>query len=121
MRSFCSFDFRRLTDAYRQRFYFEPLGLWVQSDAGRIESVAFDLKAKTLDVTFQAAKSTPAGGQTYSAIRLRADKVARGTSRPGTNFTVSRPTAGVTQSRSAWEIVPPAPTATLTVTLSWKE
>jgi len=111
-----------LTDAYRQRFYFEPLGLWVQSDAGRIDTVAFNLNAKTLSVTFQAAQDTPAGEQSYSVIRLRADKVARGTSRPGNNFTVTGPTTGVTQSRSAWEIVPPkSPAAAATVTFTWNE
>lgn len=111
-----------LTDAYRQRVYFEPLGLWLQADAGRMASVAFNMHAKTLAVTFQAAKSTPAGEQTYSVIRLRADKVARGTSRPGNNFTVSSPTKGVAQARSAWEIEPPSSAAVpLTVTLTWKD
>ena len=111
-----------LTDAYRQRVYFEPLGLWLQADAGRMASVAFNMHAKTLAVTFQAAKSTPAGEQTYSVIRLRADKVARGTSRPGNNFTVLSPTKGVAQARSAWEIEPPSSAAVpLTVTLTWKD
>ena len=88
----------------------------------RIDTVAFNLNSKTLSVTFQAAKDAPAGEQTYSVIRLRADKVARGTSRPGTSFEVTSPTTGVTQSRSAWEIVPPkSPTVATTVTFTWKE
>ena len=109
-----------LRDAYRQRFYFEPLGLWVQADAGQIDAVDFDMQRRTLDVTFLPAEETAAGAQSYSMLRLRVDKVARGTSRPGSNFTVSKPASGVVHSRAAWEIPPPASAAAAaTVTISW--
>ena len=35
-----------LRDAYRQRFYFEPLGLWVQADAGQIGTVGYNLAVR---------------------------------------------------------------------------
>lgn len=108
-----------LRDAYRARVYFEPLGLWIQADTGNIDSVQFDIAARQMVLVFAAATNTPAGIQSYSKLRLRVDKVARNSSRPGQNFTVISPT-GAKYSRSAWEIEPcidpGKPTA---VTLTW--
>jgi hypothetical protein len=50
-------------DAYRQRMYIEPLGLYLQADSGIFASVTLDLPAHTLVVNFAAPANTPAGFQ----------------------------------------------------------
>jgi hypothetical protein len=76
-------------DSYRIRLYVEPVGVYIQADAGRFASFTLDLAKKTLIVHFRqedAAKT--------SMWRLRVDKPA--VSRPGANFTVqgAQPLAG---------------------------
>lgn len=91
-------------DAYRQRVYLEPLGLYLQADSGIFEAVELRLQERRIYVTFAAASATPAGTQTYEVLRLRADKCSLpDAKRPGSNFTLVNP-AGAKYVRSAWEI-----------------
>jgi hypothetical protein len=92
-------------DAYRQRTYLEPLGVYLQADAGRFSSVELSLAARTIRITFAPAAEAPAGEQTYDVLRLRMDKVSV-VSRPGSDFRVVQP-AHAPRRRSAYEI--PAP------------
>jgi hypothetical protein len=66
-------------DAYRQRVFLEPVGLWLQADAGIFKSVTLNLAQRTAVVAFAAPSENPAGTQSYSKLRLRVDQ----TSRPG--------------------------------------
>ena len=47
-------------DAYRQRVYLEPVGLYLQADSGTIASLTFDLGQRRASVTFAPPKQTPA-------------------------------------------------------------
>jgi hypothetical protein len=97
----------RPRDAYRQRVYLEPLGLFLQADAGVFRSVTLDLDNRRITVQFQEPTQTPAGFQSYSALRLRVDKVSReeppASARPGRDFAVTAP-AGAKRVRAAWEV-----------------
>ena len=108
-------------DAYRQRVYLEPLGLYVQADTGRLASVTLSLSRRQVNVTFAPAALTPAGEQSYAVLRLRVDKVAvPPTSRPGTAFRMLHP-ADVPRRRSAFEIHPPPAGQSLTVALGYDD
>ena len=90
-------------DSYRQRVYLEPLGLYLQADSGTFEKVSLKMSEKRIEVTFAAVTE-----QTYTTLRLRADKlVVPPSSRPGSNFKVLSP-KGVPMHRAAYEIPPPA-------------
>ena len=92
-------------DAYRQRVYLEPLGLYLQADAGVFSAVELDLAAKRVTVTFAPPSATPAKTRTYDVLRLRADKVSLPEAkRPGDNFRVVQPATGVVRARAAWEL-----------------
>jgi len=104
-------------DAYRQRVYLEPLGLYLQADAGVIASVSLDLGGRSIRVVFASPSETPAGVQSYDVLRLRADKVSRPEAkRPGTNFVLVEP-AGVPHSRAAFEI--PATSSAVTAVIGY--
>ena len=95
----------RPRDAYRQRVYLEPLGVYLQADAGNFASVELDLSARQIQVSFTDPAVTPAGVQSYDVLRLRCDKVSQpDAKRPGHNFRVSSPTTKVVKSRGAFEI-----------------
>jgi hypothetical protein len=91
-------------DSYRIRLYLEPLGLYLQADAGTFASFDLDLAARTLAVHFTS--DAPA---TASMWRLRVDKVAA--SRPGSNFQVN----GAKHVRGAYEL----PSNQSTFAVSW--
>ncbi len=42
-------------DAFRQRVYLAPLGLWLTLDCGRFERLAMNLDSQTIDITLAAA------------------------------------------------------------------
>ena len=91
-------------DAYRQRVYLEPLGLFLRADTGTFASVTLDRAARRVRVAFAPPAATAAGVRTYDVLRLRADKTARPEARrPGANFRLVSP-LGVTRSRGAWEL-----------------
>ena len=97
-------------DAYRQRVYLEPLGLFLQADSGTIRTVGLNQARRQILVTFEAADATPAKFQSYDVLRLRVDKVSLpAAARPGSNFTISG--AGGALARGAFEI-PAHPGAT---------
>lgn len=92
-------------DAYRQRVFLEPLGLYLQADAGVFSAVELDLAAQRITVTFAPPSETPAKTRTYDALRLRVDKVSLPEAkRPGDNFRVVQPATGVVRARAAWEL-----------------
>lgn len=111
----------RPRDAYRQRVYLEPLGVYLQADAGNFASVELDLGARKIQVSFTDPASTPAGVQSYDVVRLRCDKVSQpDAKRPGKHFRVSSPATKVTKSRGAFEIPADRPlTLALTVTIEY--
>merc|ERR1711920_734407 len=75
-------------DAYRQRVYLEPIGLYLQADSGIFASIALNLEKRRIEIVFAASSATPAGEQTYETVRLRADKCSvPSAKRPGSNFT----------------------------------
>jgi hypothetical protein len=90
-------------DAYRSRVYLEPLGVYLQADAGVFASVTLAMGARRVVVAFAPPADTPARAQTYDVLRLRVDKVAVNATRPGTNFRVVEP-AGVARARGAFEV-----------------
>ena len=91
-------------DAYRQRVYLEPLGLFLRADTGTFASVTLDRAARRVRVAFAPPAATAAGVRTYDVLRLRADKTARPEARrPGANFRLVSP-LGVTRARGAWEL-----------------
>ena len=91
-------------DAYRQRVYLEPLGLFLRADTGIFASVTLDRAARRVRVAFAPPAATAAGVRTYDVLRLRADKTARPEARrPGANFRLVSP-LGVTRARGAWEL-----------------
>ena len=91
-------------DAYRQRVYLEPLGLFLRADTGTFASVTLDRAARRVRVAFAPPAATAAGVRTYEVLRLRADKTARPEARrPGANFRLVSP-LGVTRARGAWEL-----------------
>ena len=82
-------------DSYRQRAYLEPLGLYMQADAGLFKSIALDMDARSIEIEFEDANAT------FTARRLRLNK--EGLTRPGQNFRASRPSS-VSVARGAFEI-----------------
>ena len=104
-------------DAYRSRVYLEPLGLYVQADAGVLQQLDLSLTQRTLTITFAPPAASAAGARTYSSLRLRADKYSRAGLRPGHNFTVLSP-SGVPSVRGAFEI-PVQGEGAITVSLGW--
>ena len=93
-------------DAYRQRVYLEPIGTYIQLDAGVIDHLEFRPSECSISVFFADPDATPAGFQSYEYLRLRVDKVAReSANRSASNFTLTSP-IGVRKSRSAFEIPP---------------
>jgi len=106
-------------DAYRQRVYLEPLGLFLQADAGRIGPVTLSLSSRRVTVDFAPAADTPAAVQTYDVLRLRVDKTSQPESkRPGQHFRLLEP-AGVPYKRAAFEI--PAPEGALTAVIGYDD
>ena len=102
-------------DAYRQRVYLEPLGVFLQADTGTISTVTMNQTAHQIVVTFEAVAATPAKFQSYNVLRLRVDKVSMpDAKRPGSNFTVIGPS---TFSRDAFEI--PAQHGVVEVTITY--
>ena len=116
----------RPRDAYRQRVYLEPLGVYLQADAGVFASVALDMEARTIRVAFEDPAATPAGTQSYDVLRLRCDKTSRpDAKRPGGNFQVrgsSDRTSKISKSRGAFEIPADASRpGVVTVTITYDE
>ena len=106
-------------DAYRQRVYLEPLGLYLQADTGIFESVSLQLSDKRITVIFAPAADTPAGELTYDVLRLRIDKVSLpDANRPGANFTVLQP-PNIPIKRSAYEIPAPVHDGAFTVVIGY--
>ena len=103
-------------DSYRQRVYFEPLGLYIQADTGTFEALALNMNAKTIAITFGATVPATATFKTY---RLRVDKVSRDGLRPGQNFTIAEP-ASAKVVRSAYQFPAAAGGAKTTATITWK-
>lgn len=111
----------RPRDAYRQRVFLEPLGVYLQADAGTFDVVALDLVARTIAVSFSSVSTTPAGVQTYDALRLRVDKtVVPPSARPGSNFRVLRPKGAVVR-RDAFEVAPPTGGGAVTVVVGYDD
>lgn len=107
-------------DAYRQRVYLEPLGLYVTADAGTFASLTLNLNERRLAITFAAPNDSPARQQTYDVLRLRLDKVARpAANRPGTNFRVVTP-SGIAKRRAAFEIPAADPQSKQVVEVAWE-
>merc|ERR1711957_607815 len=71
-------------DSYRQRVYLEPLGLYLQSDAGTIARV--DLMQPSADAAIVVYFVESPQGETFTTRRLRVDKVSM--DRPGVDFEV---------------------------------
>ncbi len=107
-------------DAYRQRVYLEPLGLYLRADTGVLAAVTLHRAAQRVTVSFAPPTATPAGTRTYDVLRLRADKVSQPEARrPGANFRLVEPTAGVVRARGAWEL--PASEDAVTAVLAYDE
>ena len=103
-------------DAYRQRVYLEPLGLWLQADAGTFTCVRLDLPQRRIIVRFAA---DAAAKPSYTKLRLRADQVSRPGLRPAMKNIrpVGSPMAAYV--RAAWELPPLTAGAALNVTMTW--
>jgi len=101
-------------DSYRQRVYLEPLGLYLQSDAGTIARV--DWMQPSVDFAIVVYFVESPKGETFTTRRLRVDKVS--TDRPGVDFEVvidaSRKASKV---RGAFEI--PGDVSSVTVTYNY--
>lgn len=95
-------------DSYRQRVYLEPLGVYIQADAGTFETLDFNMDSKTIVVTFAAVVPATA---TFKMHRLRVDKVSRDGLRPGQSFTVVK----AKLVRDAWQF----PASETTATITW--
>ena len=102
-------------DAYRQRVYLEPLGLYLQTDTGVFQSVTLDMAHRRIAVVFAPASATPARAQTYRRHRLRVDKLSQPSARrPGANFrVVASPSGPAVVRRSAFEVAASAVALTL--------
>ena len=106
-------------DAYRQRVYLEPIGTYVQTDTGVIQSMILNLQNCSIHINFAPANKTPGGYLTYDNIRLRVDKLSReSANRPGGNFTVETP-RGVAKDRDAFEI--PASASGVTAVIRFED
>merc|ERR1711957_831850 len=79
-------------DSYRQRVYLEPLGLYLQSDAGTIARV--DWMQPSVDFAIVVYFAESPKGETFTTRRLRVDKVS--TDRPGGAFEVPGDVSSVT-------------------------
>jgi hypothetical protein len=108
------------TDPYHVRSYVEPLGTLFIAEAGNFSSFSLDTMKQTVTVTFSPAAPTPGASRLFTNLRLRIDKTASITIRPGTNFQVldsnGRPVPYV---REAYQITPVSnddDTTTVTVT-----
>jgi len=99
-------------DSYRQRFFLEPLALYLQADTGTFASLTVDLAARRIKVSFVPVTSN-AG---FSIRRLRVDKQSN--TRPGNKFNVITSDSSKTfpYHRNAYEI--PAEVAQVIVTWS---
>lgn len=105
-------------DAFRQRVYLEPLGIYLQADAGMLASVELNRKQRTIRVQFAAPP--PLNERTYEVLRLRVDKVAvPSAKRPGKRFRIVEPSQ-VPLRRSAYEIPAPTRAEAVWVTLKYE-
>ena len=85
-----------------------------------LAAVTLHRAAQRVTVTFAPPTATPAGTRTYDVLRLRADKVSQPEARrPGANFRLVEPTAGVLRARGAWEL--PASEDSVTAVLAYDE
>ncbi len=103
-------------DSYHVRAYIEPLGLHLVAQAGTLSTLALDLAAKTLTISFDALGARPP----CSYLRLQATK--EGTARPGANFVLKTPGGQTVPTvRNAYQITPNADgSQPTTVVLSWQ-
>lgn len=99
-------------DSYRQRFFLEPLALYLQADTGTFYSIAVDLTARRIEVIF-----VPVISNNFSIRRLRVDKQSN--SRPGKKFNVIASDSSKTfpYRRNAYEI----PVAITKVVVVWSK
>lgn len=95
-------------DSYKIRTYIEPLGLYLQLDAGTFKKVVIDFDAKTIKLVFSLETSAA----TFITRRLRVEKVSD--ARPGTDFKLVQP-ASAKVVRSAYEF----PASVIVAELSW--
>jgi hypothetical protein len=95
-------------DSYRQRVYLEPLGLYIQADAGQFDRLTLNLDTQRLTVSFVKSPK----GETFTKRRLRVDKVS--IQRPGQGFKIVE--TGVEKVRAAFEF----PASMSTVTITWQ-
>jgi hypothetical protein len=109
-------------DSYRVRSFLEPLGVQLTAEAGNLQSIALDLAAKKVTITFAPATSSPASARDHAAapfsnLRLKVDKTAA--QRPGSNFALADGSGNnVPVVRGAFQFAPAATGAT-TATLTW--
>ena len=99
-------------DSFHRQAYLEPLGLWLVAEAGSLQSVALDMSAGTVTVTFvpssaagAAAGLAPGAGAPYALLRLRVSGEAP-EDRPFT-FALTAP-AGAVLDRGAYAFAPNA-------------
>jgi hypothetical protein len=87
-------------DAFRNRIYLAPIGLWITLDAGRIHQAVFDPRTGVVHLSLEAAT------QFTPAARLRMEQPAK-----VTGVGSYRPAESLQTERGAW-VVPLGPHAT---------
>ena len=114
-------------DGYRVRVYLEPLGLYLQSQAGAIARLDCDFAARTAALTFFPALQAPSAPQPhatrpFSFLRLQLSKPA-GSARPGSSWSVTDAAGNpVPLVRSAYQVSPNADDSLPTVVhLAWQD
>lgn len=111
----------RPTDAFHRRVYYAPLGLWLVSEAGLLQSVTVSDAAHTVTVVFEPMAVVQAaagmGSPPFDLLRLRFEQAAP-TVRPFA-FTLAEPTnAQLIRGAYAFEPAPNAANTTVAV-IAW--
>jgi hypothetical protein len=108
-------------DTYRVRAYLAPIGLWIVAEAGILESVALNVRARTVTIAFASgdAAAAAAGLPTppYDDLRISVQQAAP-TERPYA-FNLTQPADAVIV-RGAYQFKPNADgTATSIAVIGW--
>ena len=115
-----------LADSYHIRSYLEPLGVYLEAQAGNLESIFVNLTARSSTIVFAPALDSPASvakhsNRPFSYLRLLVSKnLSPSVHRPGQNFKISADGSVCPQVRGAFQIKPNSDDKVPTVvTLSW--
>lgn len=114
-----------VVDSYRVRTFLEPIGAYLIAEAGNLMSLSIDLVAKSANITFAPASSSPAsvhghdgGLAPFSFLRLNVTKTAP--NRPGNSFMASDGNGNsIPIVRGAFQVAPNGNNNPTTIKMMW--